>query len=73
VGFRIEKTYRVFEHPYHRFFILKKVVTIAKVKNSPTVSVIIPTYKRSHLVDRAIKSVLNLNYIGRVGGKEHRD
>lgn len=24
VGFNIEKTYRVFEHPYHRFFILKK-------------------------------------------------
>lgn len=23
-GFKIEKTYRVFEHPYHRFFILKK-------------------------------------------------
>jgi ubiquinone/menaquinone biosynthesis C-methylase UbiE len=23
-GFKIEKTYRLFEHPYHRFFILKK-------------------------------------------------
>jgi len=23
-GFKIEKTYRVFEHPYHRFFTLKK-------------------------------------------------
>ena len=23
-GFKIEKTYRVFEHPYHRFFILRK-------------------------------------------------
>jgi len=23
-GFKIEKTYRVFENPYHRFFILKK-------------------------------------------------
>lgn len=23
-GFEIEKTYRTFEHPYHRFFILKK-------------------------------------------------
>lgn len=23
-GFKIEETYRVFEHPYHRFFILKK-------------------------------------------------
>lgn len=26
VGFKIEKTYRVFEMPYHRFFILKKQV-----------------------------------------------
>lgn len=25
VGFSIEKTYRVFEFPYHRFFILKKI------------------------------------------------
>lgn len=24
VGFRIESTYRVFENPYHRFFVLKK-------------------------------------------------
>lgn len=24
VGFKIEKTYRVFENPYHRFFVLKK-------------------------------------------------
>jgi len=24
VGFKIEKTYRIFENPYHRFFILKK-------------------------------------------------
>jgi hypothetical protein len=23
-GFKIEETYRVFEYPYHRFFILKK-------------------------------------------------
>jgi len=23
-GFRVEKTYRVFENPYHRFFILRK-------------------------------------------------
>jgi len=23
-GFKIEKTYRVFENPYHRFFILRK-------------------------------------------------
>jgi hypothetical protein len=23
-GFEIEKTYRVFERPYHRFFLLKK-------------------------------------------------
>jgi len=26
-GFVIAKTYRVFEHPYHRFFILKKIKT----------------------------------------------
>ncbi len=25
VGFKIEKTYRVFEMPYHRFFMLKKI------------------------------------------------
>lgn len=25
VGFEVEKTYRVFENPYHRFFILKRV------------------------------------------------
>ena len=24
-GFKIEKTYRIFENPYHRFFILKKI------------------------------------------------
>lgn len=24
-GFKIEKTYRVFEYPCHRFFILKKI------------------------------------------------
>jgi hypothetical protein len=24
-GFKIERTYRIFEHPYHRFFILKKI------------------------------------------------
>jgi len=24
VGFKIEKTYRIFENPYHRFFVLKK-------------------------------------------------
>ncbi|MHA1380617.1 MAG: hypothetical protein ACTSRG_19795 [Candidatus Helarchaeota archaeon] len=23
-GFEVEKTYRVFENPYHRFFILRK-------------------------------------------------
>jgi len=23
-GFKIEKTYRIFENPYHRFFILRK-------------------------------------------------
>jgi len=25
-GFKIEKTYRVFENPYHRSFILKKIM-----------------------------------------------
>ena len=25
-GFRIEKTYRVFEFPYHRFFVLRKIL-----------------------------------------------
>jgi len=24
-GFNIKRTYRIFEHPYHRFFILKKI------------------------------------------------
>ncbi len=24
-GFNIERTYRIFEHPYHRFFILRKM------------------------------------------------
>ena len=24
VGFRVEKTYRVFENPYHRFLLLRK-------------------------------------------------
>jgi hypothetical protein len=23
-GFKVERTYRIFENPYHRFFILKK-------------------------------------------------
>jgi len=32
------------------------------VENNPTVSVIIPTYNRAHLVGRAIKSVLNQTY-----------
>ena len=26
VGFKIDKTYRVFEHPYHRFFMIKKTI-----------------------------------------------
>lgn len=35
---------------------------MARVKNNPTVSVIIPTYNRAHLVGRAIQSVLNQTY-----------
>ena len=33
-----------------------------KVKDSPTVSVIIPTYNRAHLLGRAVQSVLNQSY-----------
>lgn len=32
---------------------------MVEVKNKPTVSVIIPTYDRVHLISEAIKSVLN--------------
>ena len=32
------------------------------MKNNPTVSVIIPTYNRAYLIDRAIQSVLNQSY-----------
>lgn len=35
---------------------------LAKTRNNPTVSVIIPTYNRAHLVGRAIQSVLNQTY-----------
>lgn len=62
-GFKIEKTYRIFEHPYHKFFILKKIKDdMVEIKNKPTVSVILPTYNRAHLIDRAIRSVLNQTY-----------
>jgi hypothetical protein len=27
-GFNIQKTYRIFEHPYHRLFILRKNIQI---------------------------------------------
>ena len=33
-----------------------------QMKNNPTVSVIIPTYNRAYLIDRAIQSVLNQSY-----------
>lgn len=35
---------------------------MAKIKDNPTVSVIIPTYNRAHMVGRAIQSVLNQTY-----------
>lgn len=37
-------------------------MTMGKIKNSPTVSVIIPTYDRAHLIGRAVQSVLNQSY-----------
>ena len=35
---------------------------MAKVKDNPTVSVIIPTYNRAHLLGGAVQSVLNQSY-----------
>lgn len=35
---------------------------MAKIKDNPSVSVIIPTYNRAHLLGRAIQSVLNQTY-----------
>ena len=35
---------------------------MTKIKDNPTVSVIIPTYNRAHLVGRTIQSVLNQTY-----------
>ena len=35
---------------------------MAKIRDNPTVSVIIPTYNRAHLIGRSIKSVLSQSY-----------
>ena len=35
---------------------------MAKMKSNPTVSVVIPTYNRAHLIGRTIQSVLNQTY-----------
>ena len=39
MGFKIERTYRVFEMPYHRFFLLKKqeIMIMTKIKNNPII------------------------------------
>ena len=40
----------------------KREMVMAGIKDNPTVSVIIPTYNRAHLIGRAIQSVLNQTY-----------
>jgi len=35
---------------------------MTKTRNNPTVSVVIPAYNRAHLLDQAIRNVLNQTY-----------